>query len=227
MTAEFKIGRLRFTWAGEWETGTFYNRDAVSQFNGKTYVCVTPHTSGVFYDDLNFSTPEGGLQPYWNLMIDGRSWKQEWLPSTAYSLGNIVRFAGVVYICTEPHTSGPRQLDLTKWTTYAQFSNWNSAWQVDTVYGLGDIVKYGGIVYNCILGHISSASTALGLEADQSKWEIVNYGIEYKTDWTPSTRYKLNDLVKNGADIYLCNAYHTSTSTFDLVNWTLWLPGQE
>ena len=227
MTAEFKIGRLRFTWAGEWETGTFYNRDAVSQFNGKTYVCVTPHTSGVFYDDLYYSTPEGGPLPYWILMIDGRTWKQEWLPGTAYSLGNIVRFGGVAYICTEPHTSGLRQLDLTKWTTYSTFTNWNSAWQVDTVYGLGDIVKYGGIVYNCILGHISSASTALGLEADQSKWEIVNYGIEYKTDWTPSTRYKLNDLVKNGADIYLCNAYHTSTSTFDLVNWTLWLPGQE
>lgn len=227
MTAEFKIGRLRFTWAGEWETGTFYNRDAVSQFNGKTYVCVIPHTSGVFYDDLNFSTPEGGLTPYWNLMIDGRSWKQDWLPSTAYSLGNIVRFAGVVYICTEPHTSGLRQLDLTKWSTYAQFSNWNSAWQVNTVYGLGDIVKYGGIVYNCILGHISSASAALGLEADQSKWEIVNSGIEYKNNWASATRYKLNDLVKNGADIYRCNTYHTSTSTFDLVNWTLWLPGQE
>ena len=227
MTAEFKIGRLRFTWAGEWETGTFYNRDAVSQFNGKTYVCVIPHTSGVFYDDLNFSTPEGGLTPYWNLMIDGRTWKQEWLPSTAYSLGNIVRFAGVVYICIDPHTSGLRQIDLTKWSTYAQFSNWNSVWQVNTVYGLGDIVKYGGIVYSCILGHISSANVALGLEADQNKWEIVNYGIEYKTDWIPATRYKLNDLVKNGADIYLCNTYHTSTSTFDLVKWTLWLPGQE
>ena len=45
MSAEFKIGRLRFTWEGAWTAGKFYNRDAVVQYQGKTYACLVPNTS--------------------------------------------------------------------------------------------------------------------------------------------------------------------------------------
>jgi hypothetical protein len=227
MASEFKIGRLRFTWKGEWNDATFYNRDAIVQYDGKCYVCKEPHTSQAnFYSDLNFVTPSLAQQPRWELMLDGVAWKQNWTPNTFYSLGNIVRYGGIVYVCIDEHTSGTTQIDLTKWTTYSRFDNWNSVWATATVYGLGDIVKYGGIVYRCILNHISAATTTLGLEPDLGKWEIVNNGLEYKGPWTASTRYKLNDLVRIGPDVQICTLGHTSTSTFDDAKFNIWAPGQ-
>ena len=219
--AEFKIGRLRFTWAGAWTTGTFYNRDAVVQFNGKTYVCLVPHNASTFYADLAHVSDTGAQTPYWSLMLDGHAWKTAWTPNTAYALGNIVTYGGIVYVCTTQHTSGPTQIDLAKWTTYAQFDKWNNAWATATVYGLGDLVKYGGIVYRCTANHVSGAH----LEDDQGNWTIVNNGVEYKGAFAASTRYKVNDIVKLKADLYICTVGHDSTSTFDVTKWTLWLPG--
>jgi hypothetical protein len=220
--AEFKIGRLRFTWAGEWTTGTFYNRDAVAQFNGKTYVCLVPHNSSTFYADLARVSPSGAQTPYWSLMLDGNAWKSGWEPTTEYALGNIVTYGGIVYICSTQHTSGASQIDLSKWTTYAQFDKWNNAWTTATVYGLGDLVKYGGIVYRCTTNHLSGTY----LEDDQSKWAVVNDGIEYKGPYAATTRYKVNDLVKLSADLYICTVAHNSVTLFDVTKWELWLPGQ-
>ena len=99
MTQEFKIGRLRYTWRGEWNSGITYNRDAVVQYNGKMYICLEPHTAQVnFYNDLEFVTVQGASTPRWLLTIDGRIWKDDWLPNTFYSVGNIVKYGGIVYI---------------------------------------------------------------------------------------------------------------------------------
>ena len=73
MSSEFKIGRLRFNWKGSWNPTTVYSRDDVIGYQGKTYVCLLPHTAGSnFSNDLNFVTPEGANTPYWNLVIPGK-----------------------------------------------------------------------------------------------------------------------------------------------------------
>jgi len=229
MPLEFKIGRLRYTWKGQWSTGSFYNRDAVIQYEGKCFVCLEPHTSSAtdFYDDLYYITPGGANQPRWDLMVDGRAWKQDWQPNTAYSIGNIVKYGGIVYVCTVAHTSGAEQIDQANWDYYTKFDNWNSNWEIDTVYGEGDIVKYGGIVYRCIENHKSANNLDDGLELDQLKWEILNAGIDYKNDWADGTRYKVNDIVKNGSDAYICTAGHIADTLFDPTKFSLWLPGAE
>ncbi len=122
--AEFKIGRLRFTWAGEWATATFYNRDAIVLHEGKAYVCLVPHTSNDFYDDL----AELPIN-YWSLQIEGKTWSGDWSPSTYYSLGNIVRFGGAVYYCATNHTSTTNfAVDASKWTTISTSDKWSANW---------------------------------------------------------------------------------------------------
>ena len=258
MAQEFKIGRLRYTWRGEWNSGITYNRDAVVQYNGKMYICLEPHTAQVnFYNDLEFVTVQGASTPRWLLTIDGRVWKQDWLPNTFYSVGNIVKYGGIVYICTIPHTSSTQELDIENWDTYSSFDNWNTNWTVNTVYGVGDVVKYGGIVYRCTYNHVSAATTALGIEANLSQnnfdyltgddstlgaWEVVQEGIDYKGNWNSSARYKRNDVVRNGADLYIAIEGHTAVVPFDFQvpgdgpedsalsdstnsKWMLWQPG--
>ena len=225
--AEFKIGRLRFTWLGQWAPSTFYNRDAVIQYNGKTYVCLVPNTASTnFYDDLYYQTPGGADQPFWNLVIDGTSWVGDWEATTLYSLSNLVRFGGVVYICTESHTSNTTTIDLTKFDTYAQYANWNNAWVTNHAYGVGDVVKYGGIVYVCTANHTSANTINQGLEIDFASWTVLNSGIEYKGAWSSSVKYKLNDIVKLNANLYIATLGHLPSPSFNEEFWEIWLPGE-
>jgi hypothetical protein len=233
MPAEFKISRLRFNYLGQWAVDTFYNRDAIVSYHGKTYVCLEPHTSDIsdsaFYEALHYYTPGGAFQPRWEIVIDGHEWIGPWETNTYYSVGNIVTYGGSSYICMTEHESDT-VIDLTNFEIYATFRQWHPTWEANYAYGVGDVVKYGGIVYFCNENHVSSATTTLGLEDDQDLWVAMSVGIEYKGTWNSSGanyRYKLNDIVKNGPDLWISNAGHTSTSTFDQTKWSIWMPGIE
>ena len=221
--AEFKLARLRFTWLGEWTTGTFYNRDAIVLHEGKTYVCLVPHTASNFYDDL----AELPIS-YWDLQAEGKSWAGEWTPSTAYSLGNIVHFGGATYYCDTAHTSSTSfAANETNWTFIATSDNWDGIWAVSTNYGIGDIVKYGGKLYRCIDNHVSAATVLLGLEANTASWEEYFDGIDYRGTWSANSAYKLNEIVRAGGDLWKCSVTHPATSTFSLTNFSLFLPGEK
>jgi hypothetical protein len=174
MAAEFKIGRLRFTWLGPWTPNTAYIKDAIVSYQGKTYVCLIANTSDAsnFYNDLNHIALGGASTPYWNLIIDGKTFTGLWNSGTSYSLGNIAIFGGQLYYSTIQHTATSFASQLSYWSLYTQFANWHISWTTNTVYGIGDIVKYGGIIYQCIANHTSAGSTALGLEANQNSWKI-------------------------------------------------------
>ena len=228
MAQEFKIGRLRFEWSGAWTPNTSYARDDIVSYQGKTYVCLIANTSDAtsFYNDLNHVSGSGAKTPYWNLIIDGKTFTGQWAPATSYSLGNIAIFGGQLYYCTTQHTSTAFASQSSYWTLYTQFPNWHISWNTATAYGIGDIVKYGGIVYSCIANHTSASTTSLGLENDIASWKVFYSGVEYRGVWTASTRYKLNDLVKQGDNIYQCTTFN-SDSAFTPANWSIWLPGQQ
>jgi Concanavalin A-like lectin/glucanases superfamily len=223
MAAEFKISYFRYTWVGQWQPSTQYAADSMVQYQGKMYVCTIANTSSSNFNTDLFASP----YPYWSLVIDGKTWIGTWTPSTSYSLGNLVEAGGFIYACTVPHTSSSTfSANSSNWVEYTQTCDWRSTWTISTVYEKNDIVKYGGIVYKCIAEHTSATNLTLGLEANQSSWAVFYQGIEYKNTWTSNSRYKLNDLVKLDADIYIATTGHTSSSTFDSANWAVWIPGQ-
>ena len=292
--AEFKLDRIRFTWKGDWETATFYTKDDIVRFGGKSYVCLDGHTSSIFYNDLgyiNTLVEPDTAEPKWVLWFDGYEWKNDWTVNTNYNVGDIVQYGSVLYICNTRHLSAATlvlgiEADLgtlvplvaSKWTMYAKTDNWlgtwtaatryklndfvkyngtlyrcninhtsDSAleddqpkwdiavatdkwvnnWSISTQYKATDIVRYGGIVYRCIEGHTSAVLESDGLLFSQSKWEIVFSGIDYKSNWTATTIYKLNDIVKYGANLWICTLFHTASATFDVANWAIYIPGLE
>ena len=221
--AEFKLSRLRFTWLGEWATGTFYNRDAIVLHEGKTYVCLVPHTASIFKNDL----AELPI-PYWDLQAEGKKWSGEWTPNTVYNLGNIIHFGGATYYCDTAHTSATSfAANETDWTFIATSDNWHNVWTVSTNYGIGDIVKYGGKLYRCIDNHVSAATILLGLESNTASWEEYFDGIDYRGTWSANSSYKLNEIVRVGGDLWKCIVTHPATSTFSLTNFSLFLPGEK
>jgi len=223
MTAEFKLSRLRYTWFGAWTTATFYNKDAVVSFGGRTFVCLVPHTSSGFAADLA-QTPTN----YWQLVLDGKTWRNAWQASTLYNVKDIVKFGGQLYICAVSHTSGLTTIDEANWSVYLKFDAWKPTWLPATVYGIGDVVKYGGMVYICNSNHTSAANVGIGLEPDLGKWTILFQGVEYKGAWSPANvRYKFNDLVKLNPDIYICTTPHTSGTVFAATSFTMYLQGSD
>jgi len=220
MAAEFKIGRLRYNWAGTWTPATAYGRDDVILNDGKAYTCLIPNTASAnFYTDLY------NIFPRWQIMTDGKTWVGPWTSGSSYGVGHIVIFGGKVYTSITAHTGTNFASDVANWAVYAEFDGWKYVWATNTVYGVNDIVKYGGIVYKCTANHTSASTTSLGLEIDILNWTVYYSGVEYKGAWTASTRYKLNDLVKVDANVYICSTYN-SNSSFTPSNWTMWVPGQ-
>jgi len=49
--ADFKLDRIKFRWAGDWQTEKSYRKDDVVRYQGKAYVALENHTSTTnFYD---------------------------------------------------------------------------------------------------------------------------------------------------------------------------------
>ena len=207
--AEFKLGRIRFVWKGTWVTSTIYYKDDIIRHGGRTYICISGHTSAAL-----FSTDESTK---WQKFTDGTEWQSDWISGVLYNKNDIVKYGGYLYVCNTSHTSetpaGKLETDQAKWDLFAEGFDWKDAWTVATHFKVNDIVKYGGTLYLCTAPHTSSGtftSDTDGLEADSDKWDTFAQGQDWKTDWTASTRYKKHDEVKYGGQLYIANEGHFS-----------------
>jgi len=145
-------------------------------------------------------------------------WKGTWAGSTTYTKDDIVRVGGRTYLCVVGHTSSSSfSTDVTNnptyWSQVSDGSAWKSSWATTTLYSINDLVIYGGRLYICNTSHTSAASTSLGLENDQAKWDVYATSFSFQGDWAISTRYKANDLVRYGGNTYVANTGHTSAAT--------------
>ena len=227
--AEFKLGRIRFVWKATWATGSTYYKDDVVRFGGKVYVCQIGHTAS-----LDFNTDLDITPTKWNLMADGQRWTGDWTTGVAYEEGDLAKYGGTIYVCVNGHTSAATaasglEANSGNWNTFVEGTDWKSVWTVSTRYKLNDIVRYGGINYICITGHTSAATAALGLEDGSVNWQVYTQGQEYLGTWVTATRYKLNDVVKYGAGLWICTTQHTAAAAFatDAANWAQYVEGLE
>ena len=228
--AEFRISRLRYTWKGNWSTAINFNKDDVVKYGGSVWVCIRQHTSSTFLSDQQFyaNPSDTEYSPAWTKMGDGYGWRGAWQSSTLYSVGDVIKYGGNLYLAVTEHTSQSNFEDnIGDWTTYAVSINFREDWTPSTRYGVGDVVNYGGKVYKCINGHTSDNSTN-GLSANLSDWTDYYTGVDYVGEYSPSSvRYKLNELVQYNGSILKCISGYTSGPTFDETKWEVELPGYE
>ena len=216
-------------WKGNWSTSTLYKINDIVKYGGYLYIANAEHTSAATAT-LGLEANQGS----WDLFAEGFDYKADWSINTRYKVNDIVKYNGTIYTCVTAHTSASTttlglENDQAKWNIFSEGFYWKNDWNINTRYVVNDIVRYGGQVYVCNQGHTSAASVGLGLENDQSKWDYLNKGLEYKTDWSTNTRYKINDIVKYGGGTWICITYHTSQSTFaaDENKWSQFVEGLE
>jgi hypothetical protein len=99
---------------------------------------------------------------------------------------------------------------------------WKGAWSENTGYNRDDVINYGGSTWACIRQH---TATDFNLDQEykteitdtevQPAWEKIADGYKFKGNWTASTDYDVNDIVKYAGGLYLVVTAYNSSSTFD------------
>jgi len=225
------------SWKNTWTTSTYYNAGDLVKYYGIVYQCNSAHFSSPSASASSIAvTSASGVNGLATLTFSTQS-------SAPFAVGQTITVTGmqpsgynataVVTSCSTTQVSyansttgaatvngyvnavGGLEADQADWDIFANAFNWRNSWTVSTYYHVGDIVSYGGYVYYCTAPHNSAGTTTLGLENNAASWQVFNAGITYLGAWQSSTRYRVNDVVKQGADLWICVAPHTSGAAID------------
>ena len=165
-------------------------------------------------------------------------WKNQWVSNSVYYRDDVVSYGGKIYICVVGHTSSNdffADLDVvpSKWNVMSEGQTWKGDWQRNTYYVYNDIVKFGPNLFICTTVHTSTTDLNETINDELSNWDTFGTGFEYKGEWNVVTQYYINDLVKYGAQNFVCTVAHLSANTFsnglesNISNWELYSTGVE
>jgi len=215
--ADFKLGRLKFKWRGDWAASTDYVIDDIVKYGGNNYVVVSNHTSqsssAAFYTDLTAEKYE--------LHTEGLYFKGDWAGSTHYKLNDLVKYGSFQYRTTTQHTSSASTFDPSKFEVYQEGLQFEDSYNASTTYQDGDIVTYGGYSYVYINTTPASGQTP----ADNSYWDVLTTGFKALGAYSHGTAYKTGDTIQYGGNNYVATANNTSqypANTDGTTNTTYW-----
>ena len=239
------------TWRGNWAPQTLYNAGDEVKYGGIVYIATTGHTSANnTASTLTITNLDNISQPGSVILSYATT------SPTPFPIGSTITVAGAntgyngTYTVTNSTTStvtytnatntawngqgtiytyGGLETSQSYWNQFAPSFEWLGNWTTSTRYKVNDFVAYGGYVYVCITAHQSASTVALGLENDIAKWQIFNNGIDYVGTWSGSSvRYRVNDVVKWGSDLWICTSPHVSTGTsIDTTQFSIFVNGFE
>tara|TARA_B100000965_G_scaffold405985_1_gene442284 strand:- start:8394 stop:12425 length:4032 start_codon:yes stop_codon:yes gene_type:complete len=205
--AEFRLGRLKFNWRGDWTTSTAYVVDDIVRFGATSFVCIGNHTSAG--SASNFTSDS----IYWNTHTSGFDYKGQWTTTTAYVVDDVVQEGGNLYICTSQHTSTGLSSNWytsdfpARWELYAEGLNFRGNLTTNTYYGINDVAKFGANEYRCIdpvqiAGDIHSKETdPAGIGSDgffppAANFSPLSLSLNNEGQYIETARYERGDIVE-------------------------------
>ena len=198
--AEFRLGRVKFNWTGDWTTSKAYLIDDIAKFGGNTYVAIENHTSTASVSDFYANDLSK-----WNVHIEGLEQKGQWQAGVYYRINDLVKFGNVVYRVTTAHTSEGTFIDATKVSEYVKGFQNEGEWDQNNEYQSGDVVNYNGSSYVALTTSLAGFQPPqyLGISTDPAaKWSILSDGLAgAASTYTEGTYYR-GDLVQYGGNIY-------------------------
>ena len=117
------LGKIKFSWKGDWTPTTAYAKDDVVKYGANSYVCITAHTSGV-----NFASNADKFE----LMTEGVKWDTaDYSAGTTYAANTIVRYQDTLYISLDD-TTGNLPTNPTYWDLVSVVRPEGNVWYVAT-----------------------------------------------------------------------------------------------
>ena len=219
--ADFRLGRLKFKWRGDWTASTAYVIDDIVKYGANSYVCTTNHTSNA--SQVNFYGQDLGN---WDLHNEGTTSVGGFVAATWYKVNDVVKHGNTQYRCTTGHTSGAN-FDSTKFVIYVEGLNFEDSWVSATAYQKGDIVTYRGYSYVSKGTHSGTTSP----NADTTNWEVLTTGFSAQGEYNAATAYAPGDVVRFGGNTFVNKVSSTGVAPTDANTWGLisegfnWLGG--
>src|SRR5210317_377966 len=201
--ADFKLGRIKFKWRGNWATSTAYLIDDVIKYGGNTYVCTQNHTSPS--NENLFYTNPGTYTDYWSLQAESLFNKGTYAADTWYKLNDLVKYGARQYRCTTAHTSastvgGVAILNGSNFELYLEAIDYKGDWAGSTYYKVNDVFKFGGFQYKVDTAHTSGATAD---DFDQSVVSVFVEGQQWEDNYNSGTVYSKGDIVSYGGYTYI------------------------
>ena len=150
------------------------------------------------------------------------TWRNAWATTTAYNRDDVIRYGGSTWICQRQHTASTFVADqiflanagdsdpTPAWLKMTDGYVWRGGWTTTpTLYNPGDIALYGGAIYLCVTSHTSTST----FDANIADWAVYLSADNWRTSWTPATRYGIGDIVRYNGIVYRCIVGHTSSTT--------------
>ena len=215
MTQVIDLGKLRFSFAGDWSSSTTYETNDIVKYGGNVYV----YTYG-----LKTSTHLPTDTVYWALMVEGIKFKGVFSSATAYKVGDAIAHGGKVYIAVID-TTGNTPPNTTYWSQFADGIQYEGVYSGAGQYQKNDIVSYGSS------GYIALQDTSGNLPTNTTFWAKLIEGVSVSGAWNSATAYVPNDLVAYGANQYKAIANNTNqlpinaTGVLNSGFWTLQTEG--
>jgi len=192
--ADFRLGRLKFKWRGDWVASTAYVIDDIVKYGANSYVCVVNHTSSanqnLFYtNDIS----------KWQLHTEGLRNRGDWTANTWYAINDLVKYGNSIYRCILGHTSGVTDFAFSSFTLYAEGLKFEDTWNSTTTYQKGDVVTFGGYTYVA-----EQNSTNVAPNTDTAYWKVLTTGYLSQGDYNFIDVYEPGNTVKFGGNNYAC-----------------------
>lgn len=211
MTQLIDLGKLRFSFAGDYAGGTIYELNDIVKYGGNVYVYTNP---------VKAAGHEPSDETYWALLVPGISFDGVYSNSAVYRVGDGVSYGGKVYVCIKTTTAGTNPTNATYWSLFADGIQWEGDYQSGTQYTKNDVVKFGGSLF------IASQNTQGNAPSNATYWDKFVDGISASGVYNPATTYNVNQLVAYGANIY--RALQTTVGNVPSglgANWEILVPG--
>ncbi|CAB4196082.1 Pectinesterase, catalytic [uncultured Caudovirales phage] len=214
MTQLIDLGKLRFSFAGEWNSSTVYESNDIVKYGGNVYV----YTYG-----LKTSSHLPTDTTYWALMVEGIKFKGIYDNAVAYKVGDGVAHGGKVYIAVID-TTAHIPPNTTYWSQFADGIQYEGTYASAGQYQKNDIVSYGSS------GYIALQDTSGNLPTNATYWAKLIEGVSVSGAWNAATAYVPNDVVAYGANQYKSIANNTNQLPINATgalnsNWILMTEG--
>ena len=212
--AEFRLGRLKFNWRGDWTVSTAYVIDDIIKYGANTYVCKANHTSTT-NENLFYSSD---ITANWSLHTEGISSKGDWISGAWYKVNDVVKYGNTHYRVKAGFSTSV--FDTTNSSTleeYLQSFNYEDTWDSATEYQVGDVVAYGGYTYVATSQHTNKIPS-LNLAGD---WDILTTGFSVVGYYDPAVDYTQGNVVQWGGYTYVAISTSTNVVPTDINKWSL------
>ena len=213
--ADFRLGRLKFKWRGDWAATTAYVIDDIVKFGANSYVCVVNHTSSAAESSFY-----GTDLSNWELHTEGLVNKGPWVATTGqnntpvyYKINDVVKYGNTLYRCTTGHTA-TSTFAPSNFATYLEGLKFEDTWTSGANYEQGDIVTYGGYSYVAQTIHANNITPNL----DTTNWNILTTGFSAEGVYNTSTVYAPGSVVRYGGNNYVCKVTTNQLASYVLTN---------